>query len=372
MSRQPRHRRPTTTTTTAYYGHIALSVNGTLSYTLSDPVHGSVSATVKLSGAVTATQLCSPYGGVRYQCGMLPTDYGFTHQRSDASTSGLDYYGARYYDPVAGQFTSADTVDAGGLNRYAYVDGNPTTATDPSGHCVEDLCIGEGILTYLAIVTIVAIVAVEIHNLQTHPISVSGVFGNGGTWSDNAPASVSGPTATSGASNSEMAAAIRERVPFHGYRFPVSPPTPVPGNGPAGVAGGAGHILPSHPPSTYPTYPSSGTPVSGTPASVGVGGSAQAPTDPGGSGSVITQTLGGAIAVGATYTAATSIKYYEGQKIRVRPLTDKEVHDNGFHDEKSGRFGATDVIYVELDGNGNPTGRFFIGRRGGQNVIEFP
>jgi RHS repeat-associated protein len=49
---------------------------------------------------------------------MLPTDYGFTEQRTDA-TSGLDDYGARSYDPVAGQFTCADTTLAGGLNGYA-------------------------------------------------------------------------------------------------------------------------------------------------------------------------------------------------------------------------------------------------------------
>jgi len=47
--------------------------------------------------------------------------------------TGLDYYGARYYDPMLGQFTYADTL-LDGLNRYGYVGGNPTTATDPSGH----------------------------------------------------------------------------------------------------------------------------------------------------------------------------------------------------------------------------------------------
>ena len=105
-----------------------------LSYTLSD-VLGSVSESVNAStGAVTATQLYTPYGSVRYSSGTLPTSYGYTHQRSDA-TSGLDYYGARYYDPLAGEFTSADTMLAGGLNRYAYVGGNPETVTDPSGHC---------------------------------------------------------------------------------------------------------------------------------------------------------------------------------------------------------------------------------------------
>ena len=43
----------------------------------------------------------------------MPTTYGFTGQRSDPA-SGLSYYQARYYDPAAGQFTSADSVVPGG------------------------------------------------------------------------------------------------------------------------------------------------------------------------------------------------------------------------------------------------------------------
>jgi RHS repeat-associated protein len=60
---------------------------------------------------------------------------------SEAATTGLDYFGTRYYDPQLGQFTAADPV-ADGLNRYGYVGGNPTTATDPSGHyqCFDDPC----------------------------------------------------------------------------------------------------------------------------------------------------------------------------------------------------------------------------------------
>ncbi len=126
-----------TTTTTAYYGSLAESVNGALSYTLSDGL-GSVTETATPSGVFVpptlATQLYAPYGSVRYQSGTLPTDHGFTGQRSDAATSGLDYDNARYYDPIAGQFTSADTTLAGGLNRYGYVDSNPETWVDPSGH----------------------------------------------------------------------------------------------------------------------------------------------------------------------------------------------------------------------------------------------
>src|SRR5260370_32006701 len=68
----------------------------------------------------------------------MPTDYGFTGQHAD-SASGLDYYNARYYDPLAGQFASADTVlpgggyDIWGLSRYAYVEDNPETRSDPTG-----------------------------------------------------------------------------------------------------------------------------------------------------------------------------------------------------------------------------------------------
>ena len=86
------------------------------------------------SGNVTASRLYTPYGSSRYVNGAFPTSYGYTGQRADGTT-GLDYYGARYYDPQIGQFTSADTV-ADGFNRYSYGRGNPETNLDPSGHRV--------------------------------------------------------------------------------------------------------------------------------------------------------------------------------------------------------------------------------------------
>jgi RHS repeat-associated protein len=73
---------------------------------------GSVSEALSSSGTVTAAQLYGPYGGTRYSSGTMPTAKGFSGQRADASTSGLDYYGARYYDPLLGQFASADTQSA--------------------------------------------------------------------------------------------------------------------------------------------------------------------------------------------------------------------------------------------------------------------
>jgi RHS repeat-associated protein len=131
----------TTTTTTYYYAasqRIAEAVNGVLSYLGSDSL-GSGQVTLSSSGTVQASVLYSPYGSTRYSSGAMPGSYAYAGQRADGAT-GLDLFGARYYDPVAGQFASADTVlpgngyDAWGLSRYAYVAGNPETRTDPSGH----------------------------------------------------------------------------------------------------------------------------------------------------------------------------------------------------------------------------------------------
>ena len=122
----------------------AVSVGSTLSYLATDGL-GSVTTVLSSSSAsVTAQQLYGPYGNVRYASGNLPTAKGFTGQYADAAT-GLDYYRARYYDPVAGQFVSADPAGTGdGLNRYAYVGGNPETLTDPSGRrrCDDEQCGG--------------------------------------------------------------------------------------------------------------------------------------------------------------------------------------------------------------------------------------
>jgi RHS repeat-associated protein len=84
-----------------------------------------------------------PFGASRNSTGTLPTDKLFTGQRRDIATAGseLYYYGARYYDPNIGRFTSPDTVvpnptDPQSLNRYSYCYNNPLKYSDPSGHIV--------------------------------------------------------------------------------------------------------------------------------------------------------------------------------------------------------------------------------------------
>jgi RHS repeat-associated protein len=66
---------------------------------------------------------------------------GFQGAWTDPVTRQPDM-GSRFYDPAAGQFLNQDTVDtpaqgdpAAGGDLHAYVDDNPVTGTDPSGHC---------------------------------------------------------------------------------------------------------------------------------------------------------------------------------------------------------------------------------------------
>lgn len=128
-----------TTITTTYYtvgGHrIAAKINGAFDYFGYDAL-GSQVVVLNSTSAVIGSQLYGPYGNPRYSFGILPTSIGFTGQQSD-SVTGLDYYVARYYDPVVGQFLAADTVQGNsqGIDPYAYVGGNPETRTDPTGHC---------------------------------------------------------------------------------------------------------------------------------------------------------------------------------------------------------------------------------------------
>jgi RHS repeat-associated protein len=62
------------------------------------------------SSGTWVTQRYYPWGTIRPGGGnVLPTDYTFTGQKLDEST-GLMYYGARYYDPVLGRFVQADSL----------------------------------------------------------------------------------------------------------------------------------------------------------------------------------------------------------------------------------------------------------------------
>ncbi len=57
-----------------------------------------------------------------------------TYTGKEKDATGLYYYGARYYDPALGRFTTPDSIvqnlyDPQMLNRYAYVRNNPSCVT---------------------------------------------------------------------------------------------------------------------------------------------------------------------------------------------------------------------------------------------------
>jgi RHS repeat-associated protein len=101
---------------------------------------GSSTLVTNDAGAVIHRQSYKPYGedllasppgsftpaaGLRYQ---------FNFKEKEQDGSGFYDYGARMYNPATGNFLSADSHDADGLNRYRYVRNNPLRYTDPTGH----------------------------------------------------------------------------------------------------------------------------------------------------------------------------------------------------------------------------------------------
>jgi RHS repeat-associated protein len=89
---------------------VAMRQGSTVSYLHGDHLGSTSVASVASngSGALYSRQLYYPYGETRYATGGMPTDFGFTGQRSEGF--GLYDYRARFYDPYLARFISADTL----------------------------------------------------------------------------------------------------------------------------------------------------------------------------------------------------------------------------------------------------------------------
>jgi RHS repeat-associated protein len=98
----------------------------------------------------------------------------FTGQRLDST--GLYYYGARYYDPGIGKFISADTIvpdpaNPQSLNRYACCLNNPLKYIDPTGHWPSWNTVLTAVVIAVAVALVLAVVVVAA------PVAVTALAG---------------------------------------------------------------------------------------------------------------------------------------------------------------------------------------------------
>jgi len=67
-----------------------------------------------------------------FQTGSLENKYQYKTKETD--TSGLVYFGARYYSPLLGRFYTPDPLGmVDGVNLYLYCGGDPVNFIDPWG-----------------------------------------------------------------------------------------------------------------------------------------------------------------------------------------------------------------------------------------------
>jgi RHS repeat-associated protein len=104
---------------------------------------GSVVSTTSTTGAIVSRQHFIPFGIAAARAGTPVTNLGFTGKRYD-SVLGLNYFGARYYDPQISRFLSIDPADFSSddlqtFGRYHYSNNNPLAFVDPDGRRSRDL-----------------------------------------------------------------------------------------------------------------------------------------------------------------------------------------------------------------------------------------
>lgn len=115
------------------------NLNANLYYFLNDRLgssRGTMAANTGGTPQLTQYTNYHPYGLVSEQAGSYLTDFQYTGKEHDQHSSfDFQYYGARYYDPAHGIFTS---VDAAGefASGYVYCGGNPISLVDPDGNSV--------------------------------------------------------------------------------------------------------------------------------------------------------------------------------------------------------------------------------------------
>ena len=103
---------------------------------------GSIVKLTDPAGSVVHSYRYDAWGNI--EVGSATSGYAYTGREWDSET-GLYFYRARYYDPVAGRFISEDPIgSSGGVNLYDYVSGGPVTRVDPFGLIGFDFALFDG------------------------------------------------------------------------------------------------------------------------------------------------------------------------------------------------------------------------------------
>ena len=127
------------------------------------------------SGAVTASLTLSAFGQTVASGGGSTSAYQFgaTSGYRTEGDSRLTLVGCRFYDAQVGRFITRDTY----LDQkpYAYCDGDPVNATDPSGHGAGvDTGTLLGVLATILIAEVVAVATVGV--ILTAPVIIAVVI----------------------------------------------------------------------------------------------------------------------------------------------------------------------------------------------------
>jgi len=95
---------------------------------------GSVTSLTNSSGAAAQTYAFDSFGKLTASSGSLTNPFQYTAREFDTETN-LDYYRARYYDPLTGRFLNEDSIRwfSGTINFYDYVHNDPQDLIDPLG-----------------------------------------------------------------------------------------------------------------------------------------------------------------------------------------------------------------------------------------------
>jgi RHS repeat-associated protein len=94
---------------------------------------GSVNELVSSTGSVVSQYTYDAYGNKTTVSGTVVSDIGYAGYFYHA-VSGLDFTMFRAYDPTHARWLNRDPIgELGGINLYAYTNGNPATLADPLG-----------------------------------------------------------------------------------------------------------------------------------------------------------------------------------------------------------------------------------------------